>query len=62
MSLPQMGPAGATKRCRYKFDTFMVSLETPKGVMKALERCHFDTFLVAPQNPCCAAKKLAGFV
>ena len=45
------GPVPTPKRCRYKFDTFMVSPETPNAVMKTLERCHFDTFLVAPQDP-----------
>ena len=47
----QMGSEALPKRCQDQFDTFMVSLETTKGVIKTRKRCPFDTFLVAPQNP-----------
>ena len=55
---PQMGPEAIQKRCQYKFDTLMVSPETPNGVMKTLESCHFDTFLVSPQDRKWTPKKV----
>ena len=54
-----MGSEALPKMCWYKFDTFMVSLETPKGVIKTLERCHIDTFLIVPQNPKWTSKKVS---